>query len=232
MPIIADTAYPRLTASPSPIELDEAFTPSAAELAFAVRRTRRPGPRLALLVLLKTFQRLGYFVQIADIPAVIVTHIAAAAGLTDAVGELEYDDTTYRTRLMALVRGFLNVSGYDSSAPGIVVRASIEAARTRDDLADIVSVAIEELIRNRYEMPAFGTLLKVARTARALVNRGYHRQIAAAMSPEVRQRFGRTARRSRRSHADRLEAGGGMNLGLMLAGGRDEMAGSAGDDRH
>ena len=60
MPVIADTAYPRLPAEPGPAELD-AFTPDAAELAFAARRTRRPAPRLALLVLLKTFQRLGHF---------------------------------------------------------------------------------------------------------------------------------------------------------------------------
>ena len=50
MPVIADTAYPRLPAELGPTEL-EAFTPEAAELAFARQRTRRPGPRLALLVL-------------------------------------------------------------------------------------------------------------------------------------------------------------------------------------
>ena len=42
MPVITDTAYPRLASSPSPIELEEAFTPKAAELAFAAQRTRRP----------------------------------------------------------------------------------------------------------------------------------------------------------------------------------------------
>jgi TnpA family transposase len=190
VPVITDTAYPRLASSPSSIELEEAFTPKTAELAFAARRTRRPGPRLALLVLLKTFQRLGYFVQIADVPAVIVTHIGATAGLRDAADDLAgYDDTTYRTRLMALVRGFLNVSGYDPKARGLAVRASLAAARTRDDLPDIINVAIEELVRQRYELPAFGTLLKIARTARALVNRGYHRQIATVMSPQVRQRL-------------------------------------------
>jgi TnpA family transposase len=188
MPTITDTAYPRLPTRPSPTELEGAFSPTDTERAFVARRTRRPGPRLALLVLLKTFQRLGYFVRIAEVPSVIVTHIAAVTGLTGAVDGLEdYDDTTYRIRLTALVRGFLNVIGYDQSAREIVVRASIEAARTRDDLTDIVNVAIEELIRCRFELPAFGTLLKIARTARRLVNRGYHRQIAAAMSAEARE---------------------------------------------
>jgi hypothetical protein len=34
MPVIADTAYPRLPAEPEPAEL-EALTPEAAEIAFA-----------------------------------------------------------------------------------------------------------------------------------------------------------------------------------------------------
>src|SRR3982750_3461233 len=96
MPIIADTAYPRLPTDPGVAEL-EAFTPEAAEIAFARQRTRQPGPRLALLVLLKTFQRLGYFAGLADMPAAIVTHIAASVGLDSAVHEIGgYDDTTYR----------------------------------------------------------------------------------------------------------------------------------------
>ena len=63
MPVIADTAYPRLPAEPTPAEL-ETFTPEPPELAFARQRTRQPGPRLALLVLLKTFQHLGRIVPV------------------------------------------------------------------------------------------------------------------------------------------------------------------------
>ena len=189
MPVIADTAYPRLSAEPGPAEL-EAFTPEVAELAFARQRTRQPGPRLALLVLLKTFQRLGYCVRIADVPETIIAHIAASAGLAGTVYEIDaYDDTTYRVRLAALVRGFVGVAGYDREARGIAARACIEAARTRDDLADIVNAGIEELLRCRRELPAFGTLLQLARTARALVNRAYHRRIAAAMPPEEHARL-------------------------------------------
>jgi len=189
VPVITDTTYPRLPADPGASELD-AFTPDAAEFAFVRQRTRHPGPRLALLVLLKTFQRLGYFVRLADVPAAIIGHIAALASLDAAVHETGgYDDTTYRVRLSALVRGFVGVAGYDRTARGLVVQACIEAARTRDDLADIVSAGIEELLHHRRELPAFGTLLKLARTARALVNRAYHRRIAAAMALDVRERL-------------------------------------------
>src|SRR4051795_4736421 len=126
MPAIAETAYPRLPAEPEPAEL-EAFTPEPAEIAFARQKTRQPRPRLALLVVLKTFQRLGRVVRFADVPTGIIDHIAAAAELASNTGELVGSgDTTSRVRLAALVRG-------------IAARACIEAARTRDDLADIVN---------------------------------------------------------------------------------------------
>ena len=189
MPVIADTAYPRLPAEPGLVEL-EAFTPEAAELAFAQQKTRQPGPRLALLVLLKTFQRLGYVVRLADVPTAVVAHVAASADLAGAASEIAgYDETSYRTRLSTLVRGYVGVAGYDREARGIAARACIEAARTRDDLADIVNAGIEELLRRRRELPAFGTLLKLARTARTLVNRAYYRRIASALPAEARARL-------------------------------------------
>ena len=123
-------------------------------------------------------------------PAPIVARVASAAGLAGVVDELaSYDGTSYRTRLMTLVRAFVGVAGYDRAAWAVAVQASLAAARTRDDLADIVNAAIEDLVRRRYELPAFGTLLKIARTARAFVNRGYFRRIAAAISPEERGRL-------------------------------------------
>jgi TnpA family transposase len=189
VPVIADTAYPRLPTEPGPAEL-EAFTPEPAELTFARRKTRHGGPRLALLVLLKTFQHLGRVVRLADVPTEISDHIASVAGLAGSTGELAgYGDSTYRVRLASLVRGFVGVAGYDREARGIAARACIEAARTRDDLADIVNAGIEELLRRRRELPAFGALLKLARAARALVNRGYHRRIAAALPLGARERL-------------------------------------------
>lgn len=76
------------------------------------------------------------------------------------------------------MRGFVGVAGYDRATRGLAVQACIEAARTCDDLADIVNAGIEELLRHRRELPAFGTLLKLARTARALVKGLDRRHVA------------------------------------------------------
>ena len=172
MPTLADTAYPRLRASPDEAELTDAFTPAPDELAFAIKRTRQPWPRLALLVMLKTFQRLGHFVQLDDVPPTIVAHVAAAAGLDNAVTEFDAYDaaSSYRSRLMALVRDYVGVAAYGPPARKAATVAAIEASRGRDDLSDIVNAAIEELARRRFELPAFGTLLKIARMRSRLLS--------------------------------------------------------------
>src|ERR1051326_8819060 len=83
MPSASDTAYPLLKEELSDKELAEVYTPSEHELAFSRKRTNQPVQRLGLLLLLKTFQRLGYFVRYADVPERIVRHIATCAGFSD-----------------------------------------------------------------------------------------------------------------------------------------------------
>jgi len=69
---VSDTAYPRLKAHPTTGELENGFTPTLAELAFAEQQTRRSASRIAWLVFLKTFQRLGYFVQLTEVPVAVI----------------------------------------------------------------------------------------------------------------------------------------------------------------
>jgi hypothetical protein len=76
MPAAHETAYPRLKECVTPADLAEVYTPTAEELALAMKTTTRSGARLGFLVLLKTFQRLGYFVLVGDVPKSVVRHIA------------------------------------------------------------------------------------------------------------------------------------------------------------
>ena len=39
-----------------------------------------------------------------------------------------------------------------------MLRICLASSRVREDLADIVNTAIEELVRQRYELPGFSTL--------------------------------------------------------------------------
>jgi len=187
----SDTAYPTLKANPSARELTELFTPTLFELAFAEERARQPVPLVGLLVCLKTFQRLGYFVNTADVPDPIVRCIAKAAGCLDIPqGFAAYDDRRgARSRHMELVRSWVGVSAYDREARRTMLKACVDISRVREDLADIINFAIEELVRKRYELPGFSTLFRGARTARATVNRGYYARISKVLDSSAKERI-------------------------------------------
>src|SRR5262249_15848669 len=61
MTAIHETAYPRLRSNLTEKELRELYTPTLEEMVFVQRVTSSPVTALGVAVLLKTFQRLGYF---------------------------------------------------------------------------------------------------------------------------------------------------------------------------
>ena len=185
MPSASDTAYPRLKSSPSQKDLDEIYTPTDYELAFASERTKHPAWRVGLLLLLKTFQRLGYFVNSTEIPLPIVQHISKYADFPDMTEQLEaYDKSTARDRHMILVRDYAGVTAYGKEARQVIIDTCMKAAKTRDDLPDIINMAIEELVRQRYELPAFSTLLRIARISRNKTNREYQSLVCGSLNDE------------------------------------------------
>jgi histone H3/H4 len=131
------------------------------ELAFAEERTKEPTPCVGLLLLLKTFQRLGYFIRLDEIPKSIVRQVCKAAGFEEIPdGLAAYDASTAQHRHMVLVRSWLGATPFDRNARRVMVEASVHASRVREDLADIINTAIEELVRQRFELPAFSALMR------------------------------------------------------------------------
>lgn len=57
-----------------------------------------------------------------------------------------------------------------------------DTAKTKDNDADIINVVIEELIKQRYELPAFSTLVRVARSVRRIVYKSYYHTIYESLS--------------------------------------------------
>ncbi len=69
------------------------------------------------------------------------------------------------------VRGFLKVKSYNKEARRLIIKTVYEAAQVMDNPADLINAAIEELIKERFELPAFSTLDRLVRRIRSLVNR-------------------------------------------------------------
>lgn len=201
---VSETAYPRMKAHPTARELDLVYTPNPEELTLAEAHTRRPAPQVGFLVLLKAFQRLGYFPRVVDVPQTIREHIARAAGFEELPLRLAtYDDTNARIRNTGAILEFLGIASFGMGGEAVVTKAATDAAATKDDLADIINVAIEELVRQRYEIPGFTTLLRSAQQARVAVNAGYHRLLHDALGEKGRSRVDALlARGARNSKSD------------------------------
>lgn len=67
MASIERTAYPRFKSSPAQQRLHALYTPTDDELTFARKTARSLSSQLSMLVLLKSFQRLGHFPKISDV---------------------------------------------------------------------------------------------------------------------------------------------------------------------
>ena len=169
MASIERTAYPRLKQNLTKGELKDFYTPTIEELDFVRRTTRKGDTQLHLLVQLKVFKQLGYFPNLEDVPESLVKHLRSALQVPGSIIPAVIPRTLYRHH--HAVREYLNVKVYDKSARKLVLRKVFETAQVMDNPADLINAAIEELIKERYELPAFSTLDRRVRRVRTLVNR-------------------------------------------------------------
>jgi uncharacterized protein DUF4158 len=112
--------------------------------------------------------------RVLEIPPPIVLHIAKADWNQIPNGLSAYDASTARFRHMALVRSHMRVTPFADAARKLMSQTCLASSRVREYLADIVNMAIEESVRQRYELPGFSTLFRAARPARFAVNQGYY----------------------------------------------------------
>jgi Domain of unknown function (DUF4158) len=124
MAFVDRTAYPRLLSAVSVRELAEVFTPTAEEVIWACAKVVGPGSRLALLVMLKCYQRLGYFPQIDRVPPEVVEYVCAQAVevVGDRVGPLGRQSDRMIRRCRELVREYTGAvwdPGYGENPTGI-----------------------------------------------------------------------------------------------------------------
>jgi hypothetical protein len=188
--LASDTAYPRLKTSFNASELERWYSPTPEEIEFCVKVVRGQSNRLGFLLTLKTFQRLGYFLTSDHIPDAIIAHLAEIEKMPVDREELKhYDDSRSRKTHVGMIRNYLNVNQFDSEAHKLLCQALVDAALTKDDLADIINVGIETLVKYRYELPAFGTLLREAKDQRSATYRTLFRDVHERLSEADRTKL-------------------------------------------
>lgn len=183
MTSIERTAYPRFGRLLSARELDGLA--SVAEEAEWARAASRSGEHLLSLVMaLKCFQRLGYFPRAGQVPPAVVERVRGSLGLSDGRG-WQPRDRTGRWQ-QQLVRERLGVCSDPERARSLAERAIRSEAEVKNHPSDLINVALEVLVREGLELPAFSTLDGIAARVRAEVNAGMFSGIVARMrQPEV-----------------------------------------------
>ncbi|MEV3923476.1 DUF4158 domain-containing protein [Actinomadura coerulea] len=194
------TAYPAFARAVSVRELAESFTPTEAEIEWVRGRTQDERHLLALAVWLKSYQRLGYFPKVEDVPAAVVDHVRGAQDV-----ELERSASRSAKRHREFVRTHLGVTYEAARGRQVAEEAIRKAVQSKDNPADLINVALEELIRARCELPGYSTM---ASAIRAEVNNGFFQLVAGRLDPSTRARLARLLvvdPVSRRSEFDRLK---------------------------
>ena len=181
MASIERTAYPRFKPTPTTQELLDLYTPTPEELTFAQSLTRSPTQLLTLLVLRKAFQRLGYFPRLMEVPEAIVPHMRGCLRLGGGVA-LGYEAPRLLDRHYRAIRTYLQVLAYGREARHQVIHAVYAAAQRMDNPADLINVALETLIKERYELPAFSTVDRLVRRVRTLVNQRFFSAVFQRLS--------------------------------------------------
>jgi Domain of unknown function (DUF4158)/Tn3 transposase DDE domain len=185
MPTLQETIYPRLKSVVSPQDLERVYTPTPEECALAAQLTQDAVAYLGFLIYLKTFQRLGYFVRLHAVPDSIVRHIAQCVDRTDQIPQLPaYDHAGSSRRHQARIRAYRGVKPFGAGGLQVIQRAIADAANHTEQLDDLINRAIEELLRQYYELPGFTTLLKEAQRQRAKTYTTFYQQVLTALTPE------------------------------------------------
>ena len=95
-------------------------------------------------------------------------HIARSVERTEHIGALAaYDQAGTSRRHQARIRAYRGVKPFREGGRELIRQAVAAAAMQTEQLADLINLAIEELLRHYYELPGFTTLVKVAQNQRA-----------------------------------------------------------------
>ena len=146
MALVDRTAYPRLPPVLSARELEEWFSPSSEEVSWACEKIMSGEFRVMLLVLLKCYQRLGYFPRLDGVPPEAVEHVRGRALEMSGQrigpwGTLESERMLKRCR--ELVRDRLGVVWEPTRVREVTEAAMRQALLAKDNPADVINVALE-----------------------------------------------------------------------------------------
>jgi hypothetical protein len=157
-------------------------------MAWARATVRTPNHLLCLAVSLKCFQQLHYFPDLELVPEAVVNHVRQCFRL-DAAAAAAYDRANTMYRHQQIIRNWLEIEPYygNAKARRLATATALRASAILDDPVDIVNATIDELQRERIELPAYSTLDRFADRTHAAADRRLFGRIVRSISDKQRQ---------------------------------------------
>ncbi|BAQ63191.1 mobile element protein (plasmid) [Geminocystis sp. NIES-3708] len=183
MTSIERTAYPRFKRYYTTDELNKIYTPISEEKLFANNHSNNQTNYLNLLVNLKTFQRLGYFPKIDLIPLIIIKHLKEVLSLPEEI-KIGYQNPRTYHRHRDLIRQKINVKQFEEIGKEYLAEKIRDKAYLMGNPADLINVGIEELVKERYELPSFSFLEREINRIRTQVHNLIYQQVYTQLSLE------------------------------------------------
>ncbi len=182
------TAYPTLTHL-EPEDIVRVFTPSEADLKFIDSIATGPGPQTALMVHLQMLRALGRMLQMKEVHVPIRDHIAQCLGFarSPTLAELgRFERSGGKVPKIKRLRQYLDIRALDTKGFVWLAHEAEQAAEIHHSVADIVNVLLEQLVRHRYELPAFSTLNRAAHNASENSNDNHFNAITSKLGPKTK----------------------------------------------
>ncbi|WP_171076225.1 Tn3 family transposase [Streptomyces sp. YIM 121038] len=185
MTSIERTAYPRFKRLITAHELHLFFAPSRDEVEWASGVTDTDDHLLALLLTLKSYQRMGCFPRLEEVPAMVVDFVRRTLELPDGTLPVYRAAKTAKNH-RGLVRKRVGTAYDQARARGISEAAIRKEAAAKNRPADLINIALEKVVEAGLELPAFSTLDVMASKVRREVNDSICAGIHDRMSAEER----------------------------------------------
>ncbi|MEU1216379.1 Tn3 family transposase [Streptomyces sp. NPDC005790] len=185
MTSIERTAYPRFKRLITAHELHLFFSPSRNELEWAADATDCDEHLLALLLMLKSYRRMGCFPTLEDVPEMVVDFVRRAVELPEGTLPVYRAERTAKHH-RGLVRKQVGVTYDQAKARGIAEQSIRKEAAAKNRPADLINIALERVVEAGLELPGFSTFDKMASKIRTEVNASIRAGIHDRMSPAQR----------------------------------------------
>jgi hypothetical protein len=169
MASIERTAYPKLKINISQKELNKNYNLLLPEIEHAYSSVKSEDFVISYLTHLKCFQNLGYFPSEDEIPNVIVKHITNQLNVKKTIDNIKYKRKGTLYKHHVLIRKYLKINKYDNNAEKLLIDTVKKNSYTMDNPADLINSAIDILVKNHYELPAYSHIDRLTLEIRAKV---------------------------------------------------------------